>query len=463
LQSFNESGLKLNPLWPQAGRVPSATNDIAPRAGFAWSHGEDHPIVVRGGFGVFYARIPQIYISTLATDNGVNSFNLSLDNTKYADRQLFPTYPNTIANCSPSANFCAPLPDIRGNLTSDVSAFAGHYRTPQVQQSSLSIEKELARRTTGSISFLHVHGLHLIRARDVNLPPPTDVQYPVYDASGVNLLGHGQVQTFSTWQLTQSFTCPVPPCINPLARPIPQLNAIDQFETEASSQYNGLTASLQRRLGDGFYFRMGYTWAHSVDTGPDALVAGVPGTVQNSYGTSLEKASSVTDQRHRFVFAMTSEPNPIPASQRILADIMNHWKFAAVVTVGSGRPYDTKIAGDPNQDGNIQNDRLPGLGRNALVGPAYSTTDSRFSRTFRVTNNVRLSMLVDAFNLFNHLNKRILVDPNGFVINGGQFVPSSKLVGATYYPAQYQRSTSASAATGAYAPRQVQVAMRLTF
>jgi hypothetical protein len=84
-------------------------------------------------------------------------------------------------------------------LTSDVSSFAPNYHTPQVQQSSLSVEKELARRTSATISFLHVHGLHLIRARDVNLPPPTEVQYPFYDTTGVNLLGYGQVDTFSTY------------------------------------------------------------------------------------------------------------------------------------------------------------------------------------------------------------------------------------------------------------------------
>jgi outer membrane receptor protein involved in Fe transport len=53
LQTFGESGLVLNPLWPQAGRVPQATNDFAPRAGFAWSLGDDHPLVIRRGFGIF--------------------------------------------------------------------------------------------------------------------------------------------------------------------------------------------------------------------------------------------------------------------------------------------------------------------------------------------------------------------------------------------------------------------------
>ena len=463
LQTFSKSGMTTNPLWPQTGRLPRDDKDLAPRFGFAWSLGDDKPLVIRGGFGIFYTRIPQIYSSALATDNGVNSFHLILDNTKLLERQIFPSYPTPLVYCAATANVCMPTGDVLSRLTSDVSAFAPRYSTPEVQQSSLSVEKELARRTSGTISFLHVHGLHLIRARDVNLPPPTEVQYPVFDPTGINLLGYGQVDTFSTWQLTQSFTCPIPPCINPLARPIPQLASINQFETEASSQYNGLTVSLQRRLSDGLYFRLGYTWAHAVDTGPDALLAGEPASVQNSYATNAEKASSVTDQRHRFVFSMVAEPNPIPLEQKALAEIFNHWKFATVVTVGSGRPYDFKVTGDPNEDGNSLNDRLPGLSRNALVGPAYRTVDSRFSRTFRLATNLRLALLIESFNLFNQRNERILADSTGFQSNAAQFVPFSQRVGATYYPAQYRRATSLNAVTGAYAPRQVQIAVRLVY
>jgi hypothetical protein len=67
--------------------------------------------------------------------------------------------------------------------------------------------------------------------------------------------------------------------------------------------------------------------ASSSSQGPDALIAGQPGNVQNSYGTSLEKASSVTDQRQRFVFSMVAEPNPIPAGQPVLSTLFNHWKI----------------------------------------------------------------------------------------------------------------------------------------
>ena len=85
---------------------------------------------------------------------------------------------------------------------------------------------------------MFVHGQNLVWARDVNLPQPIDVTYPVDDASGLNLLGYYNVASFSTWQLSQTFTCPYPPCINPLARPIPQLGSIGVFESEASSVYH---------------------------------------------------------------------------------------------------------------------------------------------------------------------------------------------------------------------------------
>ncbi len=154
----------------------------------------------------------------------------------------------------------------------------------------------MAHRLAVGVSYMYVHGVDLIRARDVNLPPPVNVTYPVYDASGTNFLGtYDTVPSFSTWQQTQSLTCPFPPCINPLARPIPQLGSIDVFESAASSVYNGATLSIRRRMTSGIYFMLSYTYAHAEDDGQDALVAGRPATVQNSYAPNSEKGL----ERHR--------------------------------------------------------------------------------------------------------------------------------------------------------------------
>jgi hypothetical protein len=184
-------------------------------------------------------------------------------------------------NCAPLATSCTAPGNLQSFVSSDVSAFAHNFRTPEVHQASLTIEREIANRVIADLSYSYVHGQNLIRARDVNLPSPTPVQYPIFDASGATVLGYGTIDSFSTWQLTQRLTCPFPPCINQLTRPIPQLGAIDVFESAASSVYHGGTISLRRQMTHGLYFRLGYTYAHAIDDGQDALVAGRPATVQN--------------------------------------------------------------------------------------------------------------------------------------------------------------------------------------
>ena len=137
------------------------------------------------------------------------------------------------------------------------------------------------------------NGENLIRARDVNLPPPTEYSYPIYDSSGFNLVNSlYPVESFGTWQTQQTMSCPFPPCINDVARPVPQLGAVNEFDTAATSIYHGMTVSVRRRMTNGFYFRLAYTWAHAIDDGQDALVAGRPATVQNSYSTSSERGLS---------------------------------------------------------------------------------------------------------------------------------------------------------------------------
>src|ERR1700733_4388272 len=96
LQTFATAGLLSNPLFPPAGKVPFKPNNFGPRAGLAYSIGKTHPLVVRAGYGIFYVRIPQIYNSAIATENGVTDSQIFLNNTNYYDHQLFPVYPNPL-------------------------------------------------------------------------------------------------------------------------------------------------------------------------------------------------------------------------------------------------------------------------------------------------------------------------------------------------------------------------------
>ncbi len=457
LQTFGKTGLISNPLWPDSGKVPFDTNNVAPRAGLAYSIGDRRPLVVRAGYGLFYTRIPQIYTSTIASDNGLAGTHLVLNNSDFFDHQIFPEYPNPLVDCPLRATVCAPAGGLAAHLQSEVAAFAHNFQTPKVQQASLSVENEVAPRLAAGISYIYVHGEDLIRARDLNLPPPVNLTYPVYDTSDTNFLGaYYNVDSFSTWQFNRTLTCPFPPCIDPLARPNPQLGAINVYESAASSMYHGLTVSLRRRMTGGLYFRLAYTYGHAVDDGQDALVAGRPVTVQNAYATRAERGPSVTDQRHRLVVSWIVEPKPFHRSHEWLGRMLNDWKIAGVATVGSGRPVDARVSGDPNQDDNPANDRLPGARRNSFVGPDYSTTDLRLSRRLYVGDRLKLDLLLESFNLLNRDNRRLQITDEGFQSNGVQFVRTTKRLGINYFPGHFRYPAHFLRPTDAYAPRQVQ-------
>jgi hypothetical protein len=464
LQTFTSAGLLSNPLFPPSGRVPFQPYNFAPRAGLAYSFGKTRPLVVRAGYGIFFVRIPQIYNSTVQTENGITDAQVFLNNTDYYDHQVFPTYPNPLVTCPLVAASCSLPAGFSQGVTNEVSAFAPNFVTPRVQQASLTFEKEVAGHTTIALSFLSVRGEHLIRALDVNLPPPTALTYPIFDSTGsIFQGGFYTVDSFASWQFTQSLTCPFPPCINPLGRPIAQLGAIDEFQSAASSYYNGATLSINRRVTRGTYLRLSYTYAHAIDDGQDALVAGQPATVQNSYAPSAERGPSVTDQRQRLVAAFSVEPRPFHRGHELLGHAFNDWKISSVVNYGSGRPFTATVDGDPNQDGNDLNDRLPGYSRNAFTGPDYATADLRLGKTLRLHERCKLGLTAESFNLFNRDNQRVTITSNGLVSSASTFVQSYVTTNIAPYPGYYELPGAFTKPNAAFAPRQIQLALKLIF
>ncbi len=464
LQTFTTAGLISNPLFPPSGKVPFQPFNFAPRAGLAYSIGDKRPLVVRAGYGIFYVRIPQIYNSVIQTENGITDSQVFLNNTNYYDNQVFPSYPNPLVMCPVMAAACSLPVGFTQGVTHEVSAFATNFVTPRVQQASITFEREVADRTTVALSLLNVRGEHLIRALDVNLLPPTSLTYPVFDSTGsIFQGGYYTLDSFSSWQFSLSPTCPFPPCINPLGRPIAQLGAINEFQSAAASEYNGATLSINRRVSRGTYLRISGTYARAMDDGQDALVAGQPATVQNSYNPTAERGPSVTDQRFRVVAAVSAEPHPFHREHETLGRWFNDWKVSSVFNYGSGRPVNATVAGDPNQDGNELNDRLPGYSRNGFTGPDYATTDMRLTRTIRFADRYKLELMADSFNLFNRDNQRVTITSNGMMASATTFVQSYVTAGVAAYPGYYQLPSNFMKPNAAYAPRQVQLGVKFIY
>jgi hypothetical protein len=74
-----------------------------------------------------------------------------------------------------------------------------------------------------------------------------------------------------------------------------------------------------------------------------------------------------------------------------------------------------------------------------------------------------LELIAESFNLLNRDNQRVQITQDGFITNSAQFVETSNLTGINYFPAKYRVPTSFLRATDAYAPRQIQLALKLIY
>jgi len=235
-----------------------------------------------------------------------------------------------------------------------------------------------------SVTYMMFKGTHLSRTRDINLGVP--VATTVTDPAGT------------------AFTV----LRHPAARPIPGFTRISLFESTADSRYNGLAVELKRRFTRGLQFIMAYTYSSAKDNKPDQTMV-VVGTddvkgVQNNLDISADWGRSDLDIRHRFVFSPVYEIGTVAKDNAFASAFLSNWTFSGIVTLQSGFAYSAAIAGDANRDGNSATDRVPGTARNAFTTPNIYVFDTRVTKSFKFGEKYSLSLLAEAFNLFNRSN-----------------------------------------------------------
>jgi hypothetical protein len=368
------------------GKIPNDTNNIAPRVGFAWQPFQGKQTVVRAGYGIFYANTPSILYGTALSNNGVNVQTLNFSTGPNGGTALPVSYPNTFcgaptaaAGCAPPAGFNAAPPTIL--------LFAPNYRQPYIEQYNVAVEHQIAADTSVTVAYTGVHGVHIQDTRDINL---TNAQ----TATTAFVAGQTGTLTFNKY---------------PTARPITAFSRILQFQSNANSNYNGLSFELNKRLAHNFQFVTSYTWSHVIDDRPDATAV-VPGTddgkmVYDPLHPELDRASGDDDVRNRFIFSGIWElDNYTHGMNTYERAILGGWELAGVFNAQSGQPYTAVVSADLNGDGNSRNEIAPGTARNQFRLPAIYTFDPRVTRTIKVTERANVQLIAEAFNLFNHQN-----------------------------------------------------------
>src|SRR5207237_6510873 len=138
------------------------------------------------------------------------------------------------------------------------------------------------------------------------------------------------------------------------------------------------------------------TWSHSIDDSSDLQTLLKP---QDNRNFRAERANSLFDQRHRFVFsgilASPAEWRHADGLHKILSD----FTVAPIVEISSGRPFNILTGSDSNGDLQSSNDRPSVNASGSLFVPTTAFTSGSLGRDLGMTHrcasaDVRLSRAI---------------------------------------------------------------------
>ena len=438
-QSTIFPGAPVGLVFPGDKGVPTGANfpdknDFAPRFGFAWQPFKDSKTSIRGGFGVFYdvlkaednfqfnGQVPFASAGNFgfpdpSAGGGAGPFNFLGDPYgSTGNPNPFPSKP-----VDHSVNFFNTFGTFGGGGVFFVDP---HLRTPYTYQYNLSIEHEVARKTTVEAAYVGSSSRKLTALRDVNPFDPTTLS----SANPQRVLNETPGNVPSDANTDGSF------------------GFLNEFTNSANANYNALQLSLRKqssssRLGNT-YFTLGYTYAHSIDdaSGFRQFNSNVP-----SLNPHFFRASSDFDVRSFLVFSGGWD---LPFNRGPKA-LVKGWSFYPIVFWRTGYPltanaglftenFDPGLSGlgdgglanadqiapihylnphtilninglsgpyvfDPNSFSDTPTAPYGTAGRNSIRVPGRANFDLSLSKiTPLYKDRAKLEIRVDAFNLLNH-------------------------------------------------------------
>lgn len=388
---------------------PADKNNFSPRVGIAWSpnyegglgrflFGGPNKSVVRAGYGFYYDQ-PLVGIFEQA----------AFLTPPFSQSPSFTSTPTSVVTFT---NPCGgPCPPGGQNPTTfaarALTATANNFRSPETQQWSLGMQREIFRNAVVDVAYVGTKGDFLIRRRNINFQQPADIV---------------RVGTANAGQL----------------RPYLGYGAITYIETSARSRYHGLLSSLNYRLSNSFTLTMAYTFSKNLtDATNDRDAVDDP---QNPFDTRTEYAEARTSRPHIFsasyVYELPWFSKSTNSAKRLL---LGGYQISGITNFESGAPIPRVAVSDTlsGQRGNYPN-RIsdPGAGLAGTIDPrtslpfifdpnafvanavgTYGNAGRAFARLpgrnqtnlslvkniyFNSERNFYLQLRAEGFNVFNH-------------------------------------------------------------
>jgi hypothetical protein len=372
-------------------------NNVSPRVGIAWTPFGRRTTVVRAGYGLYYDRVPLRALANalLSAGNTTNVSALSQVSISLSPTQTgAPVFPNILSTLTIPPGTLFNFTTMNPNMQSGYST-----------QANLEIEQQIGRKSAVSIGYQHSRGLHLIVAINQNVPTCV--------ASGAN---NG-------------------------CRPNPNYANNSQYSPNADSRYDGLHISFVQRPSTWNDFRLSYTYSKALNNVGEFFFS----TPMNQYNIWQDYARSDDDQRHRLVID-GSVHSKLEKGTTLAQKLTNGFRLSAQLRYYSTLPFNITTGANTIQ-GTAARPTINGvyISRNFGKGFNHLNLGARLSRTFYLTERVRLEALAEGFNLTNHVN--------GVSLNG--------VFGTGTYPTN--PSATFGQMTGVGESRSFQFALRLSF
>ena len=363
-------------------QIDDATNQWAPRLGFAWDPFSNGRTVIRGYGGIYYARSPLLIFA-----GPINNFRLppgdvsvtlpfpvaagqaatlydqfaliGVDLNQFDLGNLPNVTPEQIAQIAAALGL-SPDPFLGANVT----AMANGFENPRSYQFGGGVEHQLAEGLVVGADYTQVKAVHLQRNVQANLPSasfdPLDLaQRPQYFVTGA-------------------------------VRPIPSLRDVTIRDSSAKSLYQALTlrAKFQREWGQVNVF---YVLSRNLSDDDNERDSGGT-TYEDAFNFQPEYNYSNLDRRHQFT------ANPV-------FYMPMGFEVSGAIRLQSGAPFDARFGSDANRD-TVNTDRpysAPGVQfeRNAYRNRAIYNVDVRVQKRFEISENQSVTVLAEFFNLLN--------------------------------------------------------------
>lgn len=415
---------------PTVGNLLAATpRDLfSPQVGFAWNIFGDGKTLLRGGTGIFRDQLPFILFGI--------------------DRALRPFYD---INSYVFPSFLNPQTSL---LTQPLSVLqlTYHPKFPYVLQYNLNLEREIAQGTILSAGYFGARGNHLPRELEANPFEPA--------------LGHRY---------------------NPNL-PSPLLEDL----TDAQSFYNSFQTSVSKHNSHNISWQVSYTFSHSVDDASSNVsieAVNEPPTTQDPFNRKADRGRSGFDIRQDLAVNIVYEL-PFGRGRQF-----GGWQISAIANAHSNVPFTPMLAFDnadvqslltserPDLVGNPYEGVCPNgfrvgspscwfnpsafalpppgqfgtAGRNILRGPAFAQFDLALQKEFRLSEDMKLTVGAEAYNLLNRPNFAVPSNTQSPLTLGGNGDAIFKDVGGDL--ASNVGRIFSTVGTG----RQIQVDARFTF